>query len=97
MVRAVRDKTIRVVPGIELAEIERGGGDDVTLMKSEILPGRHWMKLTPRAALGFGEYVLVELLPSGELNVDGWDFGVEPRAPENKGAFQPLVPKVDQP
>jgi hypothetical protein len=95
-VRTVRDKTTRVVLGLALAEITRGG-EDVTAMRAEILPGRHWMKLTPAAPLAFGEYVLVELLASGEMNLDGWDFGVDPRAPENKGAFGPLVPKADEP
>ncbi len=96
VVRTVRDKASRVVFGTSLAQIARGG-EDSTPMQAQILPGRHWMKLTPRSPLSFGEYVLVEVLPSGELNLDGWDFGVEPRAPENKNAFAPLVPRSDAP
>ncbi len=49
------------------------------------------MRIAPRGDLNLGQYSLVELLGDGGFNLDGWDFGVNPMAPENKGGFQPIV------
>jgi hypothetical protein len=58
--------------------------------QAEVLPGRHWMKLTPTEPLSFGEYALMEVLSSKEMNLSVWDFGVDPRAPEAKNALTPI-------
>lgn len=58
--------------------------------KAEVLPGRHWMKLTPKEPLTFGEYALMEVLSPKEMNLSVWDFGVDPRAPESKNALTPI-------
>ena len=60
---------------------------DVIETRAEMLPGGHWMKLTPARPLGFGEYALVEVLSPRTLNVDVWDFGVHPEAKENTEAI----------
>ncbi len=62
---------------------------DIIETKSEPLPGGQWLKLTPLAPLEFGEYALIEVLSSHELNLDVWDFGVHPTAPENVEAQRP--------
>ncbi len=66
--------------------------EDVTETKTEVLPGGHWMKITPKRPLDFGEYVLMEVLNDREVNLGVWDFGVHPVAPDNKDALKP-VPK----
>jgi hypothetical protein len=66
--------------------------EDVTETKTEVLPGGHWMKITPKRPLDFGEYVLMEVLNDQEVNLGVWDFGVHPVAPDNKDALKP-VPK----
>ena len=63
--------------------------EDVTETRQELLPGGHWMKLTPAETLGFGEYALVEVLSEREINLGIWDFGVHPTAPENRDALHP--------
>lgn len=63
---------------------------DVVETTSEILPGKHWMKLTPKQPLDIDEYALVEMLSPKEINLDVWDFGVNPRAPEAKNAMTPV-------
>jgi hypothetical protein len=65
-------------------------GDGTIPTKAEILPGKHWMKLTPREPLTIGEYALVEILSSGEVNLCVWDFRVDPQGPDNKEALLPL-------
>jgi len=80
----------RVVDSFRIFQLGTGKPQpDVIEMKSEPLPGGQWLKLTPVTPLEFGEYVLIEVLSSHELNLDVWDFGVHPTAPENVEAQRP--------
>jgi len=80
----------RVVDSFRIMQLGTGRPQpDVIEMKSEPLPGGQWLKLTPIVPLEFGEYALVEVLSSHELNLDVWDFGVHPTAPENVEAQRP--------
>ncbi|HEY1809403.1 MAG TPA: hypothetical protein VGG42_12625 [Acidobacteriaceae bacterium] len=63
---------------------------DIVPTTAEILPGRHWMKLTPKQPLTVGEYALMEILAPGEVNLDVWDFGVSPNSPENAHPITPI-------
>ena len=63
--------------------------EDVVETTTELLPGGHWMKVTPVHPLDFGEYALMEVLSAREINSGVWDFGVHPVAPENKDAIKP--------
>ncbi|WP_084080188.1 hypothetical protein [Edaphobacter aggregans] len=62
---------------------------DVIATTTEVLPGGHWMKLTPKQPLGFGEYALMEVLSDKEVNLGVWDFGVHPTASANRDAILP--------
>lgn len=64
--------------------------EDIIPTTSQILPGKHWMKLTPRQPLAFGDYALMEILAPGEVNASVWDFDIDPTAAENKNAIIPL-------
>jgi hypothetical protein len=66
---------------------------DIVPTRAEILPGKHWMKLTPKDPLPVGEYALMEILSPGVVNLDVWAFGVSPGAPEN---LHPITPVKDQ-
>jgi hypothetical protein len=63
---------------------------DIVPTTAEILPGKHWMKLTPKEPLPVGEYALMEILGPGVINLDVWDFGVSPNSPENKHPITPV-------
>jgi hypothetical protein len=63
--------------------------EDVVETTSEILLGGHWMKLTPRQPLNFGEYALMEVISDKDVNLGVWDFGVHPVAPENRDVIKP--------
>jgi hypothetical protein len=92
---------VDVQPGervIGALRISRAGNatqsEDIIPTKAEILTGKHWMKLTPKDPLPIGEYALMEILAPGVINLDVWDFGVSPNAPENK---HPITPIKDGP
>jgi hypothetical protein len=63
--------------------------EDIVATSSELMRGGHWMKLTPVAPLGFGEYALMEVISEKEVNLGVWDFGVHPTAPENRDVIHP--------
>ncbi len=91
---------VDVQPGervIGALRITRAGNatqsEDIVPTKAEILPGKHWMKLTPKEPLSIGEYALMEIVAPGVINLDVWDFGVSPNAPENK---HPITPVKDE-
>jgi hypothetical protein len=95
----------RVATAQELSDLASGGAPDgsapVVAMQKHILKGGRWMRLEPKSDLNLGQYSLIEILPgdggSRGLNLDGWDFGVNPMAPDNKGSFGPLVVGNDSP
>jgi hypothetical protein len=66
---------------------------EVIEMKQEQLPGGHWMRLIPEQPLQPGEYALIEVLNAKEINLNVWDFGVHPNAPESIEAIHPEVKK----
>jgi hypothetical protein len=63
--------------------------EDVFETIVSVLPGGHWMKVTPREQLLVGEYALVEILDEKSINLGVWDFGIHPQAPENRDVLKP--------
>ena len=81
----------RVVSSVKISMM---GGvsqtEDIIPTTAEFLPGKRWMKLTPRSPLMIGDYALMEILAPGEVNAAVWDFRIDPQAPDNKNAIIPL-------
>jgi hypothetical protein len=64
--------------------------EDVMDAKVEVLPGKHWLKITPEKPLLIGEYALVEILSASDINQSVWDFRVDPRLGDNPGSIGPI-------
>jgi hypothetical protein len=90
-VRSNLKHNYRVVSGVKVAVSGSvAQTEDVIPTTVQFLPGKRWMKLTPREPLTIGDYALMELLEPGQVNLSVWDFRVDPQGPDNKNAIIPL-------
>ncbi|HEX3437349.1 MAG TPA: hypothetical protein VHT24_11330 [Pseudacidobacterium sp.] len=93
IVRVQSRRNLRVVAAMNISMVGKmSHSEDTVETTSQILPGKHWMKVVPKEPLSFGEYALMEVLSPQEVNLDVWDFGVDPTAPENKNTLFPIQP-----
>jgi hypothetical protein len=91
IVRVQVKRETRVIGAMNASKLGKSEPSvDIVETTTEILPGGHWMKLTPKQPLDIDEYALVEILSTKEFNLAVWDFGVNPRAPEAKNAISPV-------
>ena len=95
MVRADVRTDARVLASFNINALGAAGKpqQDVVETKTEMLPGGHWMKITPVKPLDFGEYALMEIVSEKEVNTGVWDFGVHPMAAENRDVLKPEAKK----
>ncbi|MGA1982001.1 MAG: hypothetical protein ABSG84_05980 [Acidobacteriaceae bacterium] len=91
MVRADVRTDARVLASFNIGLVGSGvkQQEEVIDTTIEMLPGGHWMKVTPKQPLDFGEYALMEIISDREINQGVWDFGVHPVAPENRDVIKP--------
>jgi hypothetical protein len=91
IIRLTSNHNERTALAQEVYRVEQANGsEDIIGTTKEILLGGRWMKIKPKQPLLIGEYALIEILSPRELNIDVWDFGVNPRARENKDARAPI-------
>lgn len=84
-------RAVRLVGAIEVSPTGKvTQSEDVIPTTLEVLPGKHWMKLTPQTHLTIGEYALVEILSPSDINQTVWDFRVDPRLGDNPAALGPI-------
>ena len=80
----------RVIDSFKISLLGTGRHQvDLVETKTEVLPGGHWMKITPKENLEFGEFALMEVISDKVVNLAVWDFGVHPVARENPDALKP--------
>jgi hypothetical protein len=92
IVRADERNTVRIVGAVHLSLTGKVTQDEDTIpAKVEVLPGKHWLKITPEKPLAAGEYALVEILSASEINQSGWDFRVDPQSDDNSGSLGPIL------
>jgi hypothetical protein len=90
IVRADVRTGARVIYSIRIPLLGTGQRqEDVVETATELLPGGHWLKITPKEPLDFGEFALMEVISDKAVNLGVWDFGIHPVAPENRDIIKP--------
>jgi hypothetical protein len=91
IVKVDERRSLRIVGAIHMSPTGTITQDeDVIPAKAEVLPGKHWLKLTPGKQLLIGEYALVEILGPSDINQSVWDFRVDPQLGDNAGSLGPI-------
>jgi len=91
IVQVDQRKEVRIVGAIHMSPTGTiTQQEDVIPTKIEVLPGKHWLKLTPEKPLSIGEYALVEILSPSDINQSVWDFRVDPTLGDNPASLGPI-------
>ena len=91
----------RIVGDIKIAVYGKVSQEQILMQTTAQEISGGWIKVTPKDELKPGEYAVVEMMGKEGMNLYVWDFGVNPNAPANAGAWTPdaseLKPKPDKP
>ena len=91
IVKVDERKAVRIVGAIHISPTGNvSQSEDTIPMKVEVMPGKHWLKLTPAQTLEIGEYALVEIISPSDISQVVWDFSVNPRLGDNLGSITPI-------
>ncbi len=92
IVRVDERKAVRIVGAVHVSATGTvTQSEDVMVTKAEVLPGKHWLKLTTDKTLTIGEYALVEIISPSDISQTVWDFRVDPRLGDNPASLGPIV------
>jgi hypothetical protein len=91
IVRVDERRAIRIVGAIHMSPDGAVTQDeDIVPAKVDVLPGKHWLKITPSQQLTIGEYALVEIISASDINQSVWDFRIDPQLGDNEGSLGPI-------
>ena len=92
IVRADERQQVRIIGAVHVSPNGSvAQSEDVVPTKVEVMPGKHWLKLTPETNLTVGEYALVEILSPSDISPSVWAFRVDPRMGDNPAALGPIL------
>lgn len=97
IVRVDERQAVRVVGAIKVGASGNVSQDEDTIpTKVDEMPGKRWLRVTPQQKLTIGEYALVEIISSSDINESVWDFRVDPRLGDNPKSIGPILPQPRQ-
>ncbi|MGC2613735.1 MAG: hypothetical protein WA354_06880 [Terracidiphilus sp.] len=92
IVKVDERREVRIIGAVHVSATGKVTQDeDVIPTKAEVMPGKHWLKLTPEGTLTIGEYALVEILSPSDISQSVWDFRVDPRTGDNPASLGPIL------
>lgn len=92
IVKVDERQAVRIIGSLKLSRSgEITQNENIVPVKIEVLPGKHWLKVTPAQTLTIGEYALVEILSQSDISQTVWDFQVNPRLGDNEGSIGPIL------
>ncbi|MGE0405341.1 MAG: hypothetical protein AB7O65_03505 [Candidatus Korobacteraceae bacterium] len=94
--RMKTEKRTRVVGVIEFAFYNKQAAQKTDVIPSKITRvNAEWIQVKPVEPLPIGEYAVVEMIGK-DVNLYVWDFGVDPRSPENPPKWEPPLSKEEK-
>ena len=98
IVRVDQRKAMRIVGNVRVSGTGKISQSEVVEpVTSEVVAGKHWLKLTPSEPLAEGEYALVQILSPTDISEMVWDFSIHLNAPRNEGGLEPILKPVLKP
>jgi len=92
IVRVDERQKVRIIGSLKLG---RDGkitqNENIIPTNVEVMPGKHWLKVTAAQKLEIGDYALVEILSPQDISETVWDFRVNPTMGDNEGGITPIV------
>jgi hypothetical protein len=97
IVRVDERNKVRIIGAIHLGRNGDVSQDEnIVPARVEVLPGKHWLKVTPAQPLTIGDYALVEILSPTDINQTVWDFRVNPTLGDNTTTITPILKQASQ-
>jgi len=92
IVRVDERQAVRIVGASKVGSNGNVTQDEDTIpTKVEVMPGKHWLRVTPQQKLTIGEYAVVEIVSPSDINESVWDFRVDPRTADNPKSIGPIL------
>ena len=83
VIRIEQTKDGRIISKVKTSLLGKASENEDVIPAKIQKAGNDWVQVTPAQELGIGQYALVEMLSSTEINMNVWDFGINPSGPEN--------------
>jgi hypothetical protein len=97
IVRVDERNKVRIIGALHLGRNGDVSQDEnIVPTKVEVLPGKHWLKVTPVQPLTIGDYALVEILSPTDINQTVWDFRVNPTLGDNTTTLTPILKQTSE-
>jgi hypothetical protein len=92
IVRVDERQAVRIVGAVHVSANGTVTQDEDTIAaKTEVLPGKRWLRIVPEQNLTIGEYAVVEIISPSDISQSVWDFRVDPRLGDNPGSIGPIL------